>query len=100
MIASIHQTTRRPLSEHSQAIGKQMLFIRLYQESTGFLCERELIETDGTGVFQILPFQKLSEVQEFLVSDPHYLVIKRGASKILDSLALEIPNESACSKTQ
>ena len=100
MTASIYHPTRRPLSEHSQAIGKQMLYIRLYQENSWFLCERELIETDGTGVFQILPFQKLSEVTEFLVSDPHYLVIKRGASKILDSLTLELPNESARSKTQ
>ena len=100
MIASIHQTTRRPLSEHSQAIGKQMLHIRLYQESIGYLCERELIETDGTGIVQALPFRALHEIQEFLKSDPHFIEIKKGANKILDCLALEVTNESSSSKAQ
>ena len=100
MIASTLHVIRRPVSEHSQAIGKQMLHLRLYQESIGYLCERELIETDGTGIVQALPFRALHEIQEFLESDPHFIAIKKGANKILDCLALEVTNESSSSKAQ
>ena len=98
MTAPIQLVMRRPLSEHSQAVGKQMLHIRLYQESIGYLCERELVEADGTGFVQAFPFRRFHQAQEFLKSDPHFTIIKKGANKILDCLALEVSNENSSSK--
>jgi hypothetical protein len=91
---------RRPFSEFTQALGKQVLHLRLYRESNGFLCERELVESDGTGVTQALPFHTAREVEEFLLSDPHYARIKSGAMKLLHSFALEVCHESASSGLQ
>lgn len=97
MTASIHRAIRQPISEHCQAVGKRILHLRLYQEHSGFVCERELIEVDGTGIIQALPFHSLLEIQEFLMSDPHYGAIKKGAGKLLDIFALEVSHEIASS---
>jgi hypothetical protein len=91
---------RSPFSEFTQALGKQVLHLRLYREHGGFLCERELVEPDGTGVTQALPFHTAQEVEEFLLSDPHYARVKSGAMKLLHSFALEVGHESSSSELQ
>ena len=95
-----HHAARRPFSQFTQVLGKQVLHLRLYRESNGFLCERELVEPDGTGVMQALPFHTAQEVEEFLASDPHYARIRSGAMKLLHSFALEVGHESSSSESQ
>lgn len=93
-----NQPIRRAFAEFSQEIGKDMIRIRLFKESVGFLCERELVESDGTAFTQVLPFRTTNEVQEFLHCDPHYSTIKRNANELLGKLASEIINELKISR--
>lgn len=97
MNPSMTQAVRLPLSEFSQVVGKRVLHFRLYRQSEGFLCERELIEPDGTGTTQALPCETVHQVEEFIESDPHYREIKRGANKLLHNLELEVRHEHSSS---
>lgn len=99
MTAIAQQLTRRPISEHCHAVGKQKLYLRLYDEGSGFLCERELVEADGTGVIQAFPFRTLGEVHEFLISDPHYISIRKGVNKIFEILTSGVSHEITSIKT-
>jgi hypothetical protein len=93
MNSSTNQQVRHAFAEFSQTIGKAVIRVRLFKEHAGYLCERELIELDGTAFTQALPFRSLNEVQEFLTCDPHYSTIQKGAKKLLDRLASEVINE-------
>ena len=93
MISSTKQNVRHAFAEFAQAIGREIIVIRLFREHAGYLCERELIESDGTAFTQALPFKTTKEVREFLHCDPHFSTIKMGANTLLGKLALEIPHE-------
>jgi len=99
MKPATNPSPRSPLSEFTQTLSKQMLHLRLYREGSGFLCERELVESDGSDFTQALPFQSINQVEEFLLADPHYPQIKRGVNKLLGSLALEVWHERASSES-
>lgn len=93
MISSTKQNVRHAFAEFAQVIGKEVVVIRLFREHAGYLCERELVESDGTAFTQALPFKTTKEVREFLHRDPYFSTIKTGANKLLGKLALEIPHE-------
>ena len=93
MSSSTKRTIRPPFAEFSQAIGKEIIAIRLYKEHVGYLCERELVEPDGSAFTQVLPFTSTKEVREFLHCDPYFSIIKTSANTLLGKLALEVTNE-------
>jgi hypothetical protein len=93
MSSSTNRLPRHALAEFSQAIGKDVLNVRLYKERAGFLCEREWVESDGSAFTQALPFHSSAAIREFLSNDPHYEVIKKHAIRLIQSLPMEIRHE-------
>jgi N-acetylmuramoyl-L-alanine amidase CwlA len=93
MSSSTKRIIRQAFAEFSQTIGKEIIEIRLYKEQVGYLCERELIESDGSTFTQVLPFTTTNEVREFLHCDPHFSTIKTCANTLLGKLALEVPHD-------
>ena len=99
MSSSTKRIIRHAFAEFSQTIGREIIAIRLYKEHAGYVCERELIESDGTAFTQALPFTTTKEVREFLHCDPYFSTIKTGANMLLGKLALEVPHEHSWSST-
>ena len=95
MTSPKNRLTRHTLAEFSQNIGKQVLNVRLFKEHAGYLCERELVESDGSAFTQALPFQSAAAVREFLRSDPHYEAFRKRASSLLNRLPSEVSHEFA-----
>lgn len=93
MTSPKNRLTRHTLAEFSQTIGKQVLNVRLFKEHAGYLCERELVESDGSAFTQALPFQSAAAIREFLHSDPHYAAIKGHTYSLLNRLPSEAFHE-------
>lgn len=73
----------KPMADFSKTIGRTILHVRAYREAHGFLCERELIENDGTAFIQALPFVHVDQLREFLMADPLYKEMRKEAIKML-----------------
>ena len=73
------------LSEFSSRVGSETLKIRFYRERGAYVCERELVERDGTSFTMVLPFRKRETAQKLLVSDPYYAQIKLEAKRALSA---------------
>ena len=63
---------RALLSEFSRTLGSEVLKVRLYREREAFVCERELVERDGTSFTMVLPFRDARTARSLLTSDPYY----------------------------
>src|SRR5512134_3717085 len=87
-------STRRLVGEFSRTIGKETLHIRFYEDLNGFVCERELVERDGTSFVQTLPFTHARQVREFFQADPYYSLLMVDIDKIVARLGLEKDNGS------
>jgi hypothetical protein len=83
---------REIFARFSRVIGKETLNVRVFREKTGFVCERELVENDGTTFTQALPFVKLGKLKRFLLADPHYPLYRKEAEKLIEALAVEVMN--------
>ena len=99
MSSSTKRIIRHAFAEFSQAIGKEIIAVRLYKEQVGYLCEREIVESDGSAFIQVLPFNTTKEVRELLHCDPYFSTLKTGANVLLGKLALEVPYERPSSST-
>ena len=66
------QKARTLLSEFSSTLGSEILKIRIYRDREAFVCERELVERDGTSFTMVLPFRKTETARSLLASDPYY----------------------------
>ncbi len=64
--------TRTLLSEFSSKLGTETLNVRIYREREAFVCERELVERDGTSFTMVVPFEQPKTVRDLLTSDPCY----------------------------
>jgi hypothetical protein len=77
---------RTLLSEFSSRVGSETLKIRFYRERGAYVCERELVERDGTSFTMVVPFRKRETAQKLLVSDPYYAQVKLKAKRALSAL--------------
>lgn len=84
------QPIRKLLAQVSKVVAKETLNFRVYREHSGFLCERELIQRDGSRYTQALSFEEIGKLERFLRSDPHYPAIKKEAEKLIDILEPEV----------
>jgi hypothetical protein len=78
--------TRTLLSEFSSAIGSETLKIRFYRDRGSMVCERELVERDGTSFTMVFPFREASAARELLAADPYYSQIQPAAARALTKL--------------
>lgn len=79
-------TNRKPralLSEFSSRLGSETLNVRIYRERGAFVCERELVERDGTSFTMVLPFRKVESIRAVLAADPHYAQMRPAAARAL-----------------
>lgn len=75
--------TRILLSEFSASLGVERLNVRIYRAHESFVCERELVERDGTSFTMVLPFREVDSLRALLAADPHYARIRRAAVRAL-----------------
>jgi hypothetical protein len=80
------QKTRALLSEFSSTLGNEILKIRIYRDREAFVCERELVERDGTSFTMVLPFRKTETARTLLASDPYYSQMRGEVSRALGKL--------------
>ncbi len=63
---------RALLSEFSSTLGSEILKVRIYRDREAFVCERELVERDGTSFTMVLPVRGTEAARTLLTSDPYY----------------------------
>jgi hypothetical protein len=66
------QKARALLSEFSSTLGSEILKVRIYRDREAFVCERELVERDGTSFTMVLPLRGTAAARTLLTSDPYY----------------------------
>ena len=64
--------TRILLSEFSSRLGSETLNVRIYRDREALVCERELVERDGTSFTMVKPFLEPRQLRELLEADPYY----------------------------
>ncbi|HZS10806.1 MAG TPA: hypothetical protein VFA38_01060 [Nitrospirales bacterium] len=74
------------LSGFSSRIGSETLNVRIYRDREAFVCERELVERDGTSFTMVLPFREPEEVRSMLEADPHYPRVRGEVARVLGTL--------------
>lgn len=82
----MRSTNRKPralLSEFSSRLGNETLNVRIYTERGAYVCERELVERDGTSFTMVLPFRKVESIRAMLAADPHYAQMRLAAARAL-----------------
>ena len=77
---------RSLVTEFSSKIGNETLKVRFYRERGRYVCERELIERDGTSFTMVLPFKNREAVQKLLAADPFYPQVRLKAKRALSTL--------------
>ena len=80
------QKARALLSEFSSTLGSEILRVRIYRDSEAFVCERELVERDGTSFTMVLPVRGTAAARALLTSDPYYPRVRRDVWRILGHL--------------
>jgi hypothetical protein len=74
------------LSGFSSRIGSETLNVRIYRDREAFVCERELVERDGTSFTMVLPFREPADVRNVLEADPYYPRVRGDVARILGTL--------------
>ena len=77
---------RTLLSGFSSRVGAETLNVRIYRDREAFVCERELVERDGTSFTMVLPFKVPDEARALLEADPHYPRVRRDVDRALGAL--------------
>jgi len=80
------QKARALLSEFSSTLSSEILKVRIYRVRGGFVCERELVERDGTSFTMVYPFRKVEAARTLLAADPYYLRVRGEVSRALGKL--------------
>ena len=78
--------TRTLLSGFSSKLGSETLNIRIYRDREAFVCERELVERDGTSFTMVKPFREAQDVRELLEADPYYPRVRSEVARALGAL--------------
>lgn len=74
------------VSGFSSRFGTETLNVRIYRDPTAFVCERELVERDGTSFTMVLPFKEPARARELLTSDPYYPRMRAQVGRALGAL--------------
>jgi hypothetical protein len=82
---------RRPrtlLSEFSSTLGNETLNVRFYRDRDrgSLVCERELIERDGTSFTMVFPFREAEAARALVAADPYYSRVRPEATRALNKL--------------
>src|SRR6266480_3948644 len=80
------EKTRALLSEFSSTLGSEILKIRIYRDREAFVCEREVVERDGTSFTMVLPFRNLDAARTLLAADPYYSRVRGKVWRALGKL--------------
>lgn len=64
------------LSEFSSTLGSETLKVRIYRDRETFVCERELVERDGTSFTMVLPFMQAETARALLSADPYFSQVR------------------------
>ena len=77
---------RALLSEFSSTLGSEILKVRIYRDREAFVCERELVDRDGTSFTMVLPFKDAEAARALLRSDPYYSRVRGQVGRALGRL--------------
>ncbi len=86
MMRRMKRKTRTLLSDFSSKLGSEILNVRIYRDRQAFVCERELVERDGTSFTMVLPFEKAEAARTFLTADPYYPRVRGEVWRTLERL--------------
>lgn len=78
--------TRTLLSEFSSRLGSETLNVRIYRDREALVCERELVERDGTSFTMVKPFLEPHHLRELLEADPYYPRVRAEVDRTLGML--------------
>ena len=82
------------LSQFSVALGRETLNVRVYRHRDSLICERELVERDGTSFTMVLPLRASDEIRALLQSDPYYSKVRTDVAGALARLEKALRNDS------
>jgi len=80
------QKARTLLSQFSSPLGREVLKVRIYRDREAFVCERELVERDGTSFTMVLPFKDPGAARALLAADPYYARVRGEVGRALIKL--------------
>ena len=80
------QKARTLLSQFSSPLGREVLKVRIYRDREAFVCERELVERDGTSFTMVLPFKEPGAARALLAADPYYARVRGEVGRALIKL--------------
>ena len=80
------QKARTLLSQFSSPLGSEVLKVRIYRDREAFVCERELVERDGTSFTMVLPLRGTEAARTLLTSDPYYSRVRGEVWRALGKL--------------
>ena len=80
------QKARTLLSQFSSPLGSEVLKVRIYRDRDAFVCERELVERDGTSFTMVLPFKEPAAARALLAADPYYARVRAEVGRALIKL--------------
>lgn len=78
--------SRTLLSGFSSRFGSETLNVRIYRDRKAFVCERELVERDGSSFTMVLPFKEADKARALLTSDPYYPKVRTQVGRALGML--------------
>jgi uncharacterized protein YciI len=74
---------RTLLSEFSGDVGSETLKVRFYRDRGTFVCEREIVERDGTSFTMVIPFREADAARKLVAADPYYSRVRWQAARAL-----------------
>ena len=77
---------RTLLSGFSTKVGSETVNVRIYRDRKTFVCERELVERDGTSFTMVVPFSEPEAARRLLTADPHYPRLRSEIGRALATL--------------
>jgi len=81
------QKQRKLVSVFSSRLDSETLNIRIYRDRETFVCEREIVERDGTSFTMVLPFDEPEAARKLFASDPYFSHVERQVGHVLVRLA-------------
>ena len=87
------------LGEFSRFLGNETLRVRIYQDRRSRVCEREVVERDGTSFVIVLPFQEVAGLREVLAEDPHFIHVRADVERMLSKVASALRVSDATAST-
>jgi hypothetical protein len=85
---------RTLLGDFSRGVGSETLNVRVYRDRRSCVCERELVERDGTSFTMVFPFSGVDTLRALLTADPYYARVRAEVERVLGRVdrALRTPD--------